>query len=177
MVYTYVCTYEGSESTCRAEIKLDIGIGALLRVRIRRTRWYRGLVVRRGRVRIARWSLERTRRGWIRSRGGRTRREGALLRKMTCHSRHVPSSPPSCSATERPALLYLLLDLFSFHFSTSISSSLSFAFLFKSPCHLRINRHSSGCIAEFKDWRIYFRAHCPFLIRCHVTGNYSSAWF
>lgn len=38
-----------------AEMKLDIGVGALLRARIRRARErYRGLVVvRRGRVRIA----------------------------------------------------------------------------------------------------------------------------
>lgn len=105
----------GIGATPGAEIKLDIGVGALLLPRIRRTR-YRGLLVRMGRVRIAPWSLERTRRGWERSRGGRTRRrEGALLRKMTCHSRHVPSSPPSCSATERSVLLYHLSLLFSFH--------------------------------------------------------------
>lgn len=102
----YIHAWRGQSAPC-AEIKLDIGIGALLRARIRRTR-YRGLLVRRGRVRIAPWSLERTRRGWSRSRGGRTRREGALPRKMTCHSRHVPSSLPSCSATKRSLLLYLL---------------------------------------------------------------------
>lgn len=103
--YTY--TRKEGRSASQAEIKLDIGIGALLRARIWQTR-YRGLVVRRGRVRIVPWSLERTRRGWIRSRGGHTRRDGALLRKMTCHSRHVPSSPPSCSAVE--------LSVFSFTF-------------------------------------------------------------
>lgn len=53
MGQTQWCTYTRGKggSTSQTEIKLDIGIGALLRARIWQTR-YRGLVVRRGRVRI-----------------------------------------------------------------------------------------------------------------------------
>lgn len=127
MGQTQWCTYtrEKGGSTSQTEIKLDIGIGALLRARIWQTR-YRGLVVRKGRVRIVPWSLERTRRGWIRSRGGHTRRDGALLRKMTCHSRHVPSSPPSCSAVELSVFSFtfyrVLFFFFSFFYSDLVLS-------------------------------------------------------
>lgn len=151
-------------------MKLDIGIGALLRARIRRAREISRIGCQMGEELGQPRDPQSEHEGvGSRSRGGRTRREGALLRKMTCHSRHVPSSPPSCSATERSLLLHLpfsslpLLFFFpslSFHFSRStifllLLLSISRLFIQILPCHLRIKRRSSvASRTEFKDWRI-----------------------